>query len=66
MAGSSAYKGWTHPRPVTTIAIAIAIAITIVIVIVIVVFVVFDVGINQVTVRFGFEGFKILLRDMSR
>src|SRR5216684_6449386 len=37
-------------------AIAITIAITIAIVIVII----FDVGINQVTIRFGFEGFKIL------
>jgi len=45
---------------------AIAIAIAIIIVIVIVIVIVFDVGINQVTVRFGFEGFKILLRDTSR
>src|SRR5258708_25355253 len=41
-------------------------AIAIVIIIVIIVVVVFDVVINQVTVTFGFEGFKILLRDMSK
>src|SRR5216684_6968150 len=35
-------------------------------VVVVVIIVVFDVGINQVTIRFGFEGFKILLRDTSR
>ncbi len=41
---------------IATIAIAI--------VIVIVIIVIFDVGINQVTIRFGFKGIKILLRDM--
>src|SRR5260221_14692530 len=44
-----------------TITITIAIAIIIVIIIIIVIVIIFNVGINQVTVRFGFEGFKILL-----
>src|SRR5712691_2874477 len=44
---------------VVTIAIAIA-------VIVIAIVVAFDVGINQVTATFRFEGFEKFLRDVSR
>ncbi|KAN0119116.1 hypothetical protein V8E52_004563 [Russula decolorans] len=48
------------------VVVVVVFAVFVVFVVVFVVFVAFDVGINQVTGKFRFEGFEKSLRDTSR